>query len=615
MDSQEDQYPPFLAGQAHEAISSSFSSAEVEEILARKPVPVRRYPRLVGWESRLLWLLSWASIIVALCNYMLSFVSLTFSGQLGAVELAGASIAMLGTQGLAYGIMEPIGSVSPSVAGEIRRRIGWRRTRGGGGQRWSSSESAVATSPSSAPALSGTTPSSPSCRRRTSPVTDSARSTPASAATTIRDLLAHHHRVYLLARPGLWPLCISLSELGMASAVQTVCGQAYGAKQYASMGIVCQRAIILHVGAAVLLTLYYWYFGEFLELIGQSESTIKGGRIFARGMIPQLYAFAISCPIMRFLQAQNIVNPLAMMSFGVLLLHIFLTWAVVSFFGYGLLGGASLTLSFSWWVLVGLQGLYVLLSPSCKKTWTGFSVKAVYGIWPYFKLTLASAVMLCLEIWYNQGLVLISGLLPNPTIALDSLSICLNYWTWDIEFMLGLSAAVSVRVGNELGAGHPMVARFSMFVVIMMSILISIFFTAIVVIFKVGLSRLFTSDIEVIEAVSNLTPLLAISVFLNGVQPILSGVAIGSGWQAVVAYVNLFTYYVVGLPIGCVLGFKTKLAAAGIWWGMVVGVLLQTVTLIFITARTNWNAEVAKAAERLKNSANEEPLDESVGVC
>ncbi|PSS03114.1 Protein DETOXIFICATION like [Actinidia chinensis var. chinensis] len=507
MDSQEDQYQPFLDGQAHEAISSSLSSDEVEEILACKPVPVRRYLRLVGWESRLLWLLSGASIVVSICNYMLSFVSLTFSGQLGAVELAGASIAMVGAQGLAYGIM-----------------------------------------------------------------------------------------------------------LGMASAVQTVCGQAYGAKQYESMGIICQRAIILHVGAAVLLTIYYWYFGEFLGLIGQSESTIEGGRVFARGMIPQLYAFAISCPIQRFLQAQNIVNPLAMMSFGVLLLHIVLTWAVVNAFEYGLLG-ASLTLSFSWWVLVGLQGLYVLLSPSCKRTWTGFTIKAVYGIWPYFKLTLASAIMLCLEIWYCQGLVLISGLLPNPTISLDSLTICLNYWTWDIEFMLGLSAAISVRVSNELGAGHPMVARFSMVVVIMTSTVISLFLSAIVVIFKVGLSRLFTSDYEVIEAVSNLTPLLAISVFLNGIQPILSGVAIGSGWQVVVAYVNLFTYYVIGLPIGCALGFKTKLAAAGIWWGMIVGVVLQTATLIFLTARTNWNVEVAKAVERLKSSANEEPLDESDSVC
>ena len=55
------------------------------------------------------------------------------------------------------------------------------------------------------------------------------------------------------------------------------------------------------------------------------------------------------------------------------------------------------------------------------------------------------------------------------------------------------------------------------------SIIISIIFSAIVLSFQVGLSKLFTSDVEVIEAVSDLTPLLAISVFLNGIQPILSG--------------------------------------------------------------------------------------------
>lgn len=41
-----------------------------------------------------------------------------------------------------------------------------------------------------------------------------------------------------------------------------------------------------------------------------------------------------------------------------------------------------------------------------------------------------------------------------------------------------------------------------------------------------------------------------------------SGVAIGSGWQGIVAYVNLATYYLIGLPIGCVLGFKTSLGVA-----------------------------------------------------
>lgn len=181
----------------------------------------------------------------------------------------------------------------------------------------------------------------------------------------------------------------------MASAVQTVCGQAYGAKQYAAMGIICQRAIILHLGAAILLTFLYWFAGPILIAIGQSEAISEQGQIFARTLILQIYAFALSCPMQRFLQAQNIVNPLAYMSVGVFLLHILLTWVVVDVLGLGLIG-AGLTLSFSWWLLVITNGLYILFAPNCKETWTGFSSKAFTGIWPYFKLTISSAVML----WY-----------------------------------------------------------------------------------------------------------------------------------------------------------------------------------------------------------------------
>ncbi|KAL9669103.1 hypothetical protein QQ045_006644 [Rhodiola kirilowii] len=492
------EYEPLLLGLDSYSTIPDLSSVAVEEFLTLKPIAARWYLRLVGWESRLLWTLSGASIAVSIFNYMLSFVTLMFTGHLGALELAGASIASVGIQGLAYGIM-----------------------------------------------------------------------------------------------------------LGMASAVQTVCGQAYGAKRYSSMGVICQRAMVLHTGAAVLLTFLYWFSGDVLRAIGQSDDIAAQGQIFARGLIPQLYAFAITCPMQRFLQAQNIVNPLAYMSVGVFLVHTGLTYAVVYVLDYGLIG-AALTLSFSWWLLAISSALYILLSPRCKETWTGFSMSAFRGIWPYFKLTLASAVMLCLEIWYNQGLVLISGLLADPTISLDSISICMNYLNWDMQFMLGLAAAASVRVSNELGGGHPQVAKFSVFVVSGTSLLISIVFSAIVLIFKTGLSNLFTSDAEVIAAVSNLTPLLAISVLLNGIQPILSGVAIGSGWQGVVAYVNLTTYYLIGLPIGCVLGFKTSLGVAGIWWGMIIGVLLQTITLIILTARTNWSKEVTNAEERLQTSANEE---------
>ncbi|RHN57464.1 hypothetical protein MtrunA17_Chr5g0440671 [Medicago truncatula] len=46
-----------------------------------------------------------ASIIFYLCNFMLSFVTMIFCGHLGSLKLAGASIATVGIQGLAYGIM------------------------------------------------------------------------------------------------------------------------------------------------------------------------------------------------------------------------------------------------------------------------------------------------------------------------------------------------------------------------------------------------------------------------------------------------------------------------------------------------------------------------------
>jgi MATE family multidrug resistance protein len=41
-----------------------------------------------------------------------------------------------------------------------------------------------------------------------------------------------------------------------------------------------------------------------------------------------------------------------------------------------------------------------------------------------------------------------------------------------------------------------------------------------------------------------------------------AGVAVGCGWQAFVAYVNVGCYYVVGVPLGCLLGFYFDLGAA-----------------------------------------------------
>ncbi|KAF5746065.1 protein TRANSPARENT TESTA 12-like [Tripterygium wilfordii] len=209
----------------------------------------------------------------------------------------------------------------------------------------------------------------------------------------------------------------------------------------------------------------------------------------------------------------------------------------------------------------GLMFGYIVKSEKCKYTWRGFSAQAFTGLPAFFKLSAASAVMLCLETWYFQLLVLLAGLLENPQLTLDSLSICLSIVGWAFMTTVGFNAAASVRVANELGSRHPKSAAFSVIIVNSVSLIISIIIAIIVFALRDVISYAFTEGEEVAAAVSDLCPLLAITIILNSVQPVLSGVAVGCGWQAFVAYVNVGCYYLVGIPLGVLLGFYFNLGA------------------------------------------------------
>ena len=211
-------------------------------------------------------------------------------------------------------------------------------------------------------------------------------------------------------------------QLGMGSAVETLCGQAYGAHKFDMLGVYLQRSTILLTATGIPLTIIYIFSKDLLLLLGESTEIASAAAIFVYGLIPQIFAYATNFPIQKFLQAQSIVFPSAYISAATLCVHLLLSWLAIYKLGLGLLG-ASLVLSLSWWIIVVAQFVYILVSDRCKYTWTGFSLQAFSGLWEFLKLSTASAVMLCLETWYYQILVLIAGLLENAEIALDSLSI------------------------------------------------------------------------------------------------------------------------------------------------------------------------------------------------
>ncbi|KAK0576970.1 hypothetical protein LWI29_026059 [Acer saccharum] len=386
--------------------------------------------------------------------------------------------------------------------------------------------------------------------------------------------------------------------LGMGSALETLCGQAFGAGQPRMLGVYMQRSwVILLTTACVLVPLYVWS-PPILELIGETTEISEAAGKFALWMLPQLFAYALNFPIQKFLQSQRKVLVIAVISAIVLVLHAVFSWLLILKLGWGLTG-AAITLNTSWWLIVILQLLYIFITKS-DGAWSGFSWLAFSDLWGFVKLSLASAVMLCLEFWYLMVLVVITGRLSNPLIPVDAISICMNIQGWDAMIAIGFNAAISVRVSNELGAGNFRAAKFAVLVVSVTSVCIGVIAMILVFTTRNEFPYLFTNSDAVATETTKLAFLLAITVLLNSLQPVLSGVAVGAGWQATVAYINIGCYYIVGLPLGILLGFTFAFGVEGIWSGMIGGICLQTIILIVVTSLTNWNTEAEQAESRVR---------------
>lgn len=401
--------------------------------------------------------------------------------------------------------------------------------------------------------------------------------------------------------------------LGMASALETLCGQAFGAKRYDMLGIYMQRSWIVLFLCCFLLLPFYVFATPLLKFIGQPDEVAEWSGVVALWLIPLHFSFAFQFPLQRFLQCQLKTVVIAWVSLLGLVVNVVTSWLFVYVWDFGVVG-AAIALDISWWVLVFGMLAYTVCG-GCPLTWTGFSLQAFSGLWEFLKLSAASGVMLCLENWYYRILVLMTGQLENATVAVDALSVCMTINGWEMMIPLAFFAGVGVRVANELGAGNAKAAKFATIVSVAQSTVIGVLFCVIIMIFHDQFAYIFTSSTVVLQAVDNMSFLLAITILLNSVQPVLSGVAVGSGWQAFVAYVNIGCYYVIGLPLGILMGWVFKSGVTGIWGGMIFGgTAMQTLILIIVTARCDWEKEAKEASSRVKKWSTSNPNDQLEAV-
>ncbi|XP_020271206.1 protein DETOXIFICATION 14-like isoform X2 [Asparagus officinalis] len=388
----------------------------------------------------------------------------------------------------------------------------------------------------------------------------------------------------------------------MASGLETLCGQAYGAQQYHKLGIYMYRAIFSLILVCIPISFLWITMEKLLLFIGQDPLiSIEAGK-FTLWMIPGLFAYAIAQPLMKFLQSQSLILPMLISSVTTLCIHIPLSWFLVFKYDLGIVG-AALSISISYLLYMFILGSYIMCSVSCEPTRSKLSKGAFGGINGFLGIAFPSAVMICLEYWSFELLILMSGLLPNPDLETSVLSICIPY---------GLGAAASTRVSNELGAGNSkgacLAVRVVMFITVMEAVIVSIalFSTRYV------LGYAYSSEKEVVDYVKAMVPLVCLSVFMDSLQGVLSGVARGCGWQHLGAYVNLSAFYLVGIPTAILLGFRFHMRGKGLWIGILVGSTVQTILLSLLTIFTNWQHQAKKARELITKESSENSTIESL---
>ncbi|KAL5714074.1 hypothetical protein ACHQM5_016083 [Ranunculus cassubicifolius] len=386
-----------------------------------------------------------------------------------------------------------------------------------------------------------------------------------------------------------WALVTGFALLiGLSGALETLCGQGYGADLYRMLGIYMQSSMIISVFFSVIISFIWFYSEPILILLHQQPQVAKLAAVYIRYMIPGIFAYAILQCILRFMQTQTVVMPLLVCSAVPLVIHIPLTYILVHRTVLGF-RGAALAAAISQWISLFMLWFYLSYSDKFEYTWQGFSTECFKYVLPTLKLAIPSAVMVCLEYWVMEILVLLAGQMHNSEINTSVIAMCVNTEAAVYMFTYGFSATVSTRVSNELGAGNVERAKNAITVILKLSILV-VFVVISLLLFGHNIWASTFSDNSVIKKdFASLAPFLAISILFDTIQGVLSGVARGCGWQLLAAFTNLISLYMIGLPTSVLLGFKLQLHAKGLWIGLICGLFCQACIMLTITLRTNWS--------------------------
>ncbi|KAL5557025.1 hypothetical protein UlMin_039261 [Ulmus minor] len=385
---------------------------------------------------------------------------------------------------------------------------------------------------------------------------------------------------------------------GLAAGMEGISSQAFGAKKWSLMAQTLQRTILFLLVVALFFSLGWLVFSRSFFLLWFNNPVIASiATTYLQYSIPSLLLQAIIFPLRIFLRTQKITRPVMFSTTLSFFCQALITIYIVDHHQLGVRGIALAGALTDLLTLVFIL-LYLHYTEVCRDTWEGWSSECFRNWLPIVRQAIPCCVSVCLEWWWYEMMTIFA----NGEDAVACMGIIIQTTSFIYQF----------PVGNELGANEPKKARRSAIVALFCSLSLACSAITFVMKMQMRIPKFFTDDGGILSLAAATLPIVGLCELGNCPQTTVCGVLRGSARAKLSVYINVGSFYVVGLPVSFLLAFGMDKGLVGWCYGLLAAQLVCAVLMVRALLLTNWeeHAENAKLLMASASKANQAESDE-----
>ncbi|MEZ5559481.1 MAG: MATE family efflux transporter [Pseudomonadales bacterium] len=382
-----------------------------------------------------------------------------------------------------------------------------------------------------------------------------------------------------------WPSVLLLS--GTLMALVPAVAQLHGRGHQQHAGEVVRQAGWIAVCGGAVLAVFYQNVTWFYERIGVDPQAIPIATAYLQalswGVLPLLGYFAL-----RFLcEGMSWTLPAMLVAFSGLLLKVPLNYLFI-YGGAGVpaMGGVGCGWSSAlvmWLEFLVLGAVVARSRMRVTGVFDRLSAPDLRQIARLVRLGLPVGLSNFLEISMFSIVTLLIGRLGVEAVAAHQIATSVGGLAFMAPMALGMAAAI--RVGFNVGSGNLAAARRSGWVALASALAFAVVAGLLILFGREFLAALYSRELAVLALAGELIVFVALFQLVDDTQVVAMGALRGFKDTRVPMLVALFAYWVVGLPVGVVLGFDlvgvpVLAGVRGFWVGLSVGLAVAALILV-----------------------------------